>query len=162
MVGARPQDQSQWDEWLLDIMAGILRAGLSSQDTEELLWEAMEVTGIRPDVAETVAVFGGPPILVVPGMGAAEAKERAQRPLWRATYLLAMARRLQRFVDQSLAQGVPDLDWQPLRAALRARPGGIYPGRRECCRGDSACWRQATPRSPTPSGPRNPRSQDPG
>jgi hypothetical protein len=77
-------------------MSRILASGLSFHDTEELLWEALETDGISPAVAETAAAFGGPPILAVPGIGGtAEASERAQRPMWRATYLLAMARRLQ-------------------------------------------------------------------
>ncbi|HUY09700.1 MAG TPA: hypothetical protein VMW80_09680 [Candidatus Dormibacteraeota bacterium] len=42
------QDQAKWDRWLLTAMADILRAGLSRQDTEELLSEAMGVAGIAP------------------------------------------------------------------------------------------------------------------
>ena len=101
------------------MMSRILASGLTFHDTEELLWEALETDGISPAVAETAAAFGGPPILAVPGIGGtAEASERAQRPMWRATYLLAMARRLQRSIDESLARAVPDEDWKPLRAAI--------------------------------------------
>ena len=48
------------DRWLLAAVADILRSGLSRQDTEELLAEAMETSGISPDVAATVSIFGGP------------------------------------------------------------------------------------------------------
>ena len=111
---------SATDGALLSVMTQILASGLSHHDTEELLGEALETDGIYPGVAWTAGSLGGPPILSVPGMGMAEAQERARMPMQRATYLLGMARRLQRSINEALAQSLSDdEEWGLLRAAFR-------------------------------------------
>jgi hypothetical protein len=107
------------DRELVSVMVQILASEMSFEDTKELFPEALEAAGIYPSVAATAASLGGPPVLAVPGMGAEEEKERAQRPKWHATYLFGMARRLQRSVDDAFGLAAPDDADELLRVALR-------------------------------------------
>jgi hypothetical protein len=103
MAGHPGGGRSATDLGLLSVMSQILASGPSHHDTEELLGEALETDGIYPAVAWTAGSLGGP-------------SGRCSGP----PYLLGMARRLQRSINEALAQSwSDDEEWGLLRAAFR-------------------------------------------